>query len=57
MTTGGGMATRFCIDAHEHKLRKAGISREAIQAAVRIASVEHAIAVVIEAAADTAQAH
>ena len=46
----------MCIDAHEHELRKAGISREAIQAAVRIASVVHAVAVVIEAAAATAHA-
>lgn len=34
----------MCIDAHEHELRKAGVTAEAIQAAVRIASVVHAIA-------------
>ena len=33
-----------CIDAHEVVVRKAGLSTEAIQAAVRIASVVHAVA-------------
>jgi alkyl hydroperoxide reductase subunit D len=33
-----------CVDAHERQLRAAGFSTEAIQAAVRIASVVHAIA-------------
>ncbi len=37
----------LCIDSHEQELRKAGVSREAIQAAVRVASVIHAVAVVI----------
>ena len=45
----------MCVDAHEQELRKAGISREAIQAAVRIASVVHAVAVVIETNAETAR--
>jgi alkyl hydroperoxide reductase subunit D len=33
-----------CIDAHDQVLRKAGVSRETIQQAVRIASVIHAVA-------------
>jgi alkyl hydroperoxide reductase subunit D len=37
-----------CIDAHEHELRQAGVSAEAIQAAVRIAAVVHAVAVTLE---------
>lgn len=32
------------IDAHERTLRQAGVSREAVQQAVRIASVIHAVA-------------
>src|SRR3546814_9534653 len=36
----------MCIDAHEHELRKGGLPTEAIQAAVRIASVVHAVATV-----------
>jgi alkyl hydroperoxide reductase subunit D len=38
----------MCIDAHEHELRKAGLSTEAIQAAVRIASVVHATASILD---------
>lgn len=38
----------LCVTAHERKLREGGISREAIQSAVRIASVIHAVAGVIE---------
>jgi alkyl hydroperoxide reductase subunit D len=38
----------MCIDAHERELRKAGLSAEAIQAAVRIAAVVHAVAVTLE---------
>ena len=38
----------MCIDAHEHELRKAGITAEAIQAAVRIAAVVHAIAATLD---------
>ncbi len=38
----------LCVDSHEHELRRGGVSREAIQAAVRVASVVHAVAVVIE---------
>lgn len=38
----------LCITAHEKELRKAGVSKEAIQSAVRIASVIHAVANVLE---------
>jgi alkyl hydroperoxide reductase subunit D len=38
----------MCIDAHEHELRKAGLSTEAIQAAVRIAATVHAAAAVLD---------
>ncbi|CAN5182006.1 alkyl hydroperoxide reductase [soil metagenome] len=38
----------MCMEAHEKVLRKAGLSREAIQSAARIASVVHAVAVVLE---------
>jgi alkyl hydroperoxide reductase subunit D len=38
--------------AHEKVLRKAGLSREAVQSAARIASVIHAVAVVLESAAE-----
>lgn len=34
----------MCIESHEHALRQAGASREAIQAAARIAAVVHAVA-------------
>jgi lipoyl-dependent peroxiredoxin subunit D len=37
-----------CIDAHDQVLRKAGVAREAIQQAVRIASVIHAVAVTLD---------
>ena len=37
-----------CIQAHEKVLRAAGVSREAIQAAVRIAAVLHAVGVTEE---------
>ena len=37
-----------CITAHEQVLRSAGVTREQIQAAVRIAAVVHAVAVTIE---------
>lgn len=37
-----------CITSHEKKLRQAGVSREAIQSAVRIAAVVHAVAGVLE---------
>ncbi len=38
----------MCIDAHEAELRKAGLSSQQIQAAVRIASVVHAVASVLD---------
>ncbi len=38
----------MCIDAHEKVLRNGGFTAEQIQAAVRIASVVHAVAVVLE---------
>ena len=38
----------MCIDAHERELRKAGLTAEAIQAAVRIASVVHAVAATLD---------
>ena len=38
----------MCIDSHEKVLREAGVSAEAIQAAVRIAAVVHAVAVTLE---------
>ena len=38
----------LCVTAHERKLREGGIGREAIQSAVRIASVMHAVAGVLE---------
>lgn len=34
----------MCIDSHERELRKGGLGAEEIQAAVRIASVVHAVA-------------
>lgn len=41
-------ACGLCIRSHEHKLREEGLEREAIQSAVRIAAVIHAVAVVLE---------
>jgi alkyl hydroperoxide reductase subunit D len=38
----------LCITSHEKKLREGGISREQIQSAVRIASVIHGVAGVLE---------
>ena len=38
----------LCVTAHERKLREGGIGREAIQSAVRIASVMHAVAGVLD---------
>lgn len=42
-----------CISAHERVLRQHGLGREAIQSAVRIAAVIHAVAVTREAEPDT----
>jgi lipoyl-dependent peroxiredoxin subunit D len=44
----------LCITAHEKKLRAHGITREMIQSAVRIASVVHAVAGVLEYSAGPA---
>jgi alkyl hydroperoxide reductase subunit D len=44
----------MCIVAHEKQLRKHEVSREAIQSAVRIAAVIHAVAGVLEHAAAAA---
>ena len=38
----------MCIDSHEKVLREAGVTTESIQTAVRIASVVHAIAAVLD---------
>ena len=38
----------LCITSHERKLREEGVSREAVQSAVRIAAVIHAAACVHE---------
>lgn len=38
----------MCVDAHERELRKAGLGVEAIQAAVRIAAVVHAVAATLD---------
>ncbi len=43
-----------CVDSHEKILRDKGISEEKILAAVRIASVTHAIAVVLDTESVTA---
>lgn len=37
-----------CVDSHEAIVRKAGLSSEQVQAAVRIAAVVHAIAAVLD---------
>jgi len=49
-------ACGMCITAHEATLRKQEVSREAIQSAVRIASVIHAVAVTLEFERKTAAA-
>jgi alkyl hydroperoxide reductase subunit D len=38
----------MCVDAHERELRKAGLGVEAVQAAVRIAAVVHALAATLD---------
>lgn len=40
-----------CVSAHEKVLRKAGVSAEGVQSAVRIAAVVHGIAVALESRA------
>jgi len=44
-----------CVDSHEKSLREKGMSEEKIVAAVRIASVLHAIAVVLDTEAVSAR--
>lgn len=41
----------MCIDSHEQHLLKAGMPKEQIQTAVRVASVLHAVATVLDAEA------
>jgi alkyl hydroperoxide reductase subunit D len=38
----------MCVTSHERKLREGGIGREAVQSAVRIAAVVHAVAAVLD---------
>ncbi|HEX6120686.1 MAG TPA: carboxymuconolactone decarboxylase family protein [Dongiaceae bacterium] len=45
----------MCIGSHELELRKAGLTAEQIQAAVRIAAVVHAIAAVLDGEGAAAQ--
>ena len=40
----------MCMDSHEKTLKKHGVSAQAIQSAVRIAAVVHAVAITIEQA-------
>ena len=44
----------MCIEAHEKVVRKAGLTIEQVQAAVRIAAVVHAVAVVLDTEAASA---
>jgi alkyl hydroperoxide reductase subunit D len=37
-----------CVDSHERKVREAGLPPEAVQQAVRIAAVVHAVAAVLD---------
>jgi alkyl hydroperoxide reductase subunit D len=46
----------MCLEAHEREVTGKGLSREAVQDAVRIASVVHAVAVTLEAEAAAAAA-
>lgn len=38
----------MCLEAHEHEVRKAGLGSQAVQNAVRIAAVVHAVAVTLD---------
>ena len=38
----------MCVDSHERELRKHGLGVEAVQAAVRIAAVVHAVAATLD---------
>jgi alkyl hydroperoxide reductase subunit D len=44
-----------CLDSHEQVLRKAGVERETVQAAIRIAAVLQAVGVTLEAESRLAQ--
>jgi lipoyl-dependent peroxiredoxin subunit D len=46
----------MCLEAHEHEVLAKGISKEAVQDVVRIASVLHAVAVTLEAEGTVAAA-
>lgn len=46
-----------CLDAHEHALRAAGVTAEAVQAAVRIAAVVHAVAATLDGEEALAAGH
>ncbi len=46
----------MCIESHEKQLRQHGVSREAVQSAVRIAATVHAVARVLEDSASSNQA-
>ena len=45
----------MCIDAHERELRKHGLGADAVQAAVRIAAVVHAVAATLDGEAALSQ--
>ena len=45
-----------CLDSHEQVLRKAGVERETVQAAIRVAAVLQAVGVTLEAEARIASA-
>ena len=45
----------MCIESHDRQLRQHGVTREAVQSAVRIAATIHAVARVLEDAASAAQ--
>ncbi|MEI7611197.1 MAG: alkyl hydroperoxide reductase, partial [Rhodospirillaceae bacterium] len=38
----------MCLEAHEHEVRKGGLDTTAVQNAVRIAAVIHAVAATLE---------
>ena len=46
----------MCIESHEKVVRAGGLTTEQVQAAVRIASVVHAVATIVEGEAAMAQA-
>lgn len=44
----------MCIESHEHEVVKKGVSKEAVQDVIRIASVIHAVAAVVDGEATLA---